>query len=80
MKHENIEDHAYRNYLQFKEIIELLTDNDHSISDIQKKVEIPTSTAYKKMKVLQNLGVIETKRYRLLKGMRRESLFGMVKT
>jgi len=80
MKQENIKDHAYRNYLQFKEIIELLTNHDLSISDIQKKVEMPISTSYKKMKVLQNLGVIQVKKYRLVHGMRRESLFGMVKT
>jgi len=77
---EDIKNHAYRNYLEFKEIIKLLTDHDLSISDIQKKTQIPTSTAYKKMKVLQNLGVIQVKKYRLVNGRNKVSLFSVVET
>jgi len=76
--HENIKDSAYLNYLQFKEILELLSNDELSISEIQEKLEFPISTAYKKMKVLQDLGVIEIKRYRLVHGMRREALFRKV--
>jgi len=78
MKHENIKDSAYLNYLQFKEMLEMLSSNQCSISEIKEKLEIAQSTAYKKMKVLQNLGVIQVKKYRLVHGMRREALFGMV--
>ena len=52
---------AYKNYLQFKKILELLSKDELSISDIQDKVGLPQSTAYKKMKDLQNVGVIELK-------------------
>ena len=61
-------------------MLQMLSNNQCSISEIKEKLEIPQSTAYKKMKVLQNIGVIEIKKYRLVHGMRRESLFGTVKT
>ncbi len=78
MMHEDIKNSAYLNYLQFKKMLEMLSNNQCSISEIKEKLDIPQSTAYKKMKVLQNIGVIEIKKYRLVHGLRRESLFGMV--
>lgn len=69
---------AYQNYLQFKKILELLSKDELSISDIQKKLGLPQSTAYKKMKDLQKVGVIEIKKYRLVHGMRREALYRKV--
>ena len=71
----DIKNSAYLNYLQFKKILHLLSNNELSISDIQKKVGMPQSTAYKKMKVLQDLGIIEFKRYRLVNAYNKESLF-----
>ena len=73
-----IKDSAYLNYLQFKEILHLLSNDELSISEIKKKVLMPQSTAYKKMKVLQDHGVIEVKRYRLVNGKNKESIFGKV--
>ena len=58
-------------------MLEMLSNNQCSISEIKEKLGIAQSTAYKKMKVLQKIGVIEIKKYRLVHGMRRESLFGM---
>jgi len=75
MSEKDIKNSAYLNYLQFKEILHLLSNDELSISDIQKKIGMPLSTAYKKMKVLQDHGIIEVKRYRLVNGMKRESLF-----
>jgi predicted transcriptional regulator len=69
---------AYKNYLQFKKMLELLSNDELSISDIQEKVGLPQSTAYKKMKDLQRVGVIELKKYRLVHGMRREALYRKV--
>lgn len=71
---------AYQNYLQFKKILELLSKDELSITDIQQKVGLPQSTAYKKMKDLQRVGVIELKKYRLVHGMRREALYRKVET
>lgn len=73
-----IKNSAYLNYLHFKEILDLLSNDELSISDIQKKVGMPLSTAYKKMKVLQDLGIIEVKRYRVVNGKKRESIFRKV--
>jgi len=71
---------AYQNYLQFKKMLELLSKDELSISEIQEKVGLPQSTAYKKMKDLQKVGVIELKKYRLVNGMRREALYRKVET
>ncbi len=70
-----IKNSAYLNYLQFKEILHLLSNDELSISEVQKKVGMPQSTAYKKMKVLQDLGIIEVKRHRLVNAHNKESLF-----
>jgi len=78
--HEDIKNTAYLNYLQFKEILHLLSNDELSISQIKEKVGIPQSTAYKKMKVLQDQGVIKVKKFRFVNGRSREALFGMVKT
>ena len=78
MSVKDIKNSAYLNYLHFKEILHLLSNDELSISDIQKKVGMPLSTAYKKMKVLQDLRIIEVTRYRVVNGMKRESLFRKV--